>query len=99
MGIAVFADSDKSDVWVEDCSIAMSYMNLMAAEQGLGSCWCQMHRRTTLTGRDAEENVRKALDVPENYRIVGVLALGIPVQTVEPHTPDDIDYSRVHEVG
>jgi nitroreductase len=99
VGIAVFADSDKSDAWVEDCSVAMSYMNLIAAEQGLGSCWCQMHLRSTPTGKDAEENVRKALDVPDHYRIVGVLALGIPGQTVKPHTPDEIDYSRVYEIG
>ncbi|MGN0034829.1 MAG: nitroreductase family protein [Coriobacteriales bacterium] len=98
VGIAVFADSGKSDVWVEDCSVAMSYMNLMAAEQGLGSCWCQMHLRSTLTGKDAEENVRKALDVPDTYRIVGVLALGIPAQAAKPHTLDDVDYSKVHEV-
>lgn len=98
VGIAVFADADISDVWVEDCSIALSYMNLMAAGQGLGSCWCQMRRRSTLTGKDAEENVRKALGVPDRYRIVGVLALGIPAQAVKPHTLEDADYSRIHEV-
>lgn len=99
VGIAVFADSDKSDVWAEDCSVALSYMNLMAAEQGLGSCWCQIHLRSSLTGKDAEENVRKALDVPGNYRIAGILALGIPAQDVKPHTMDEIDRSKVHVIG
>lgn len=51
-----------------------------------------------LTGRDAEENVRRELDVPDHYRIVGILALGIPAPAVKPHTADDIDYSKVHEI-
>ena len=84
---------------MEDCSAAMSYMNLMAAEQGLGSCWCQMHLRPKLADKDAEENVRKALDVPDHYRIVGILALGITAQAAKPHTPEEIDDSRVHEIG
>lgn len=99
VGIVVAADSNKSDVWVEDCSIAMSFMNLMATEQGLGSCWCQMRNRSTLTGKDAENNVRRALGVPDSFRIVGVLSLGIPAQEIKPHTPDEIDSSRVHEIG
>ena len=39
--IAVFGDSERADTWVEDCSIAMSFMMLMAAEQGVGSCWAR----------------------------------------------------------
>ena len=30
--IAVFGDGEKADTWVEDCSIAMSFMMLMAEE-------------------------------------------------------------------
>ena len=45
--IAVFADSDLSDAWIEDSSIALAYMDLMAADQGVGSCWCDLLRSTT----------------------------------------------------
>ena len=96
MAIAVFGDSNKADTWIEDCSIAMSYMNLMATEQGIGSCWCQMHLRSSLSGKDAEVNVKKILSVPEKYRIVGILALGMPVKESEPHKLDDLDYSKIH---
>ena len=37
--ILVFADPEKTDVWTEDCAIAMSNMHLMAHHLGLGSCW------------------------------------------------------------
>lgn len=39
--ILVFADPEKTDVWTEDCAIAMSNMHLMAHHLGLGSCWIQ----------------------------------------------------------
>ena len=36
--IVVVADEAKCDVWIEDCSIAMANMHLMADALGLGSC-------------------------------------------------------------
>ena len=39
--IVVLGDEEKSDVWVEDCSVAMANMHLMADSLGVGSCWIQ----------------------------------------------------------
>ena len=39
--VVVIADPEKTDVWTEDCSIAMAYMHLAADSLGLGSCWIQ----------------------------------------------------------
>ena len=39
--IVVVANEDLSDVWIEDCSIVMTNMHLMADSLGLGSCWLQ----------------------------------------------------------
>ncbi len=94
--IAVCADSSKSDVWVEDCSIAMAYMGLMATSQGLGSCWVQMRRRRSSAGDDAETAVLGALGVPACFRMVGLLALGIPAQEAAPHSVNEADFSKVH---
>ncbi len=74
--IVVSADSEKADTWIEDSSIAMTYMMLAAEEQNLGCCWVQIHLRIDADGRDAEENVREILGLPETYRVVGFLALG-----------------------
>ena len=74
--IVVAADSEKADTWIEDSSIAMTYMMLAAEEQNLGCCWVQIHLRTDAQGLDAEENVREILGLPEKYRVVGFLALG-----------------------
>lgn len=96
--IAVFADEEHADTWIEDSSIALSYMNLMAAEKGIGSCWVQIHMRKGADGSDAEANCRRILSVPDNYRIVGILSLGIPAGEVKPHDPSESDLSKVHFV-
>ncbi|MGI6535789.1 MAG: nitroreductase family protein [Eggerthellaceae bacterium] len=98
VAIAVCADASKSDVWVEDCSIALAYMNLMAADQGLGSCWVQMRRRRSAAGDDAEASVLRMLHAPADFRLVGLLALGIPAQEVASHALDEADFSKVHLV-
>ena len=78
--IVVFADQDKADTWVEDSSIALTYMMLMAVDQEIGSCWVQMHMRKSADGNDAEDNVRSIMSAPDNYRTVGILSLGIPAE-------------------
>ena len=94
--VVVAGDSDKADTWIEDSSIALSYMQLMAADLGVGSCWCQIRLRGSSSGSDAEGCVRGLISAPDNYRIVGILALGMPENEPEPHSPCDADWSKVH---
>ena len=54
-----------------DCSIALSFMMLEAAELGLGTCWL---------GAFSSDGVRKVLDIPEEYEIVAVSPLGYPAK-------------------
>ena len=95
VAVVVLGDSEKADTWTEDSSIALSFMMLMAEEQGIGNCWVQIHLRSDADGNDAEQNVREILAVPEKLRIVGILSLGIPAENAEPHTIDEADMSKV----
>jgi len=52
-----------------DVAIAIDHMTLMAVELGLGTCW---------VGAFYEEEVKKILDIPENIRVVELLAIGYP---------------------
>lgn len=74
--VVVAADSEKADTWIEDSSIALTYMMLAAEEQELGCCWVQLHLRFSADGRDAQAYAREILGLPQNFRIVGFLALG-----------------------
>lgn len=76
--VIVTADTTVNDVWIEDCSIAMSNMHITAAEQGVGSCWIQIrNRRSRIKGITSEEYVRKLFDLDETYAVEAVLSLGI----------------------
>lgn len=96
--IAVFGDGEKADTWIEDCSIAMSFMMLMAEAKGVGSCWVQILFRTDASGKAAEENVREILAAPAGSRIAGILALGIPAEKAKARLLSDVDWSKVHRV-
>lgn len=93
--IVVIGDSEKSDVWVEDTSIAASYMQLEAEELGLGTVWIQIRKRFNEMN-DSEAYVKKALNIPHNYGVLCIIAVGYKNETVQPYETDDIDFSKVH---
>lgn len=93
--IVVIASEQKADTWIEDSSIALSYMSLAATDLGIGNCWCQIHLRVTGEGMCAEQAVRQLLKLADEYRIVGILPLGIPAVEMKHHTWDEADLTKV----
>lgn len=81
LGVAVCADEDASDAWVEDCSIAATILQLTAASFGLGSCWIQIRMRPHDDGSSAEEYVAAALGLPGHTRVACIVSLGYPAET------------------
>lgn len=95
--ILVMADTDKTDLWIEDSSISMAYMHLAADSLGLGSCWIQMRARDTAEGRPLENWLRKKFDIPEKFQPLAILALGQIDTHPQEHVPTDQDWKRVHQ--
>lgn len=93
--IVVIADTLIADTWIEDSSIALTYMHLMATELNLGSCWVQIHLRSK-DGQDSEELVRNILKIDSHYRIVGILALGHSDKIPKPHATEELDKTKIH---
>ena len=85
--LVVVGDTTRSDTWVEDCSIMMAYMQLAAEELGIGNCWVQIRSRQSQTllanGENLPSNafVREALEIPEAYDVLAILALGESEET------------------
>lgn len=94
--IVVLGDESRSDVWVEDCSVAMANMHLMADGLGIGSCWVQGRLREAADGRSTEDFVRSLLDFPKNLRLEAILTLGIPDQHPEPHRLESLPTEKIH---
>ena len=94
--IVVVADQKKSDIWIDDCAIAMANMHLTADSLGLGSCYMNARYRNAVDGGDTESFVKNYLRLPGNYRVTALLVLGIPAARPAAHTLDELDWSKVH---
>ncbi len=94
--IVVFADPEKTDVWVEDSSIAMSNMHLMADALGLGSCWIQGRLREDENGKSTEAYCRTLLNVPEQYVLEAILSIGVCDEHPKAHSLEKLELEKVH---
>jgi nitroreductase len=63
---------DREEYWKVDAAIAMQNLILTATELGLGTCWI---------GAFKEKEVKKALNIPKNIRVVAMTPLGYPGET------------------
>ena len=95
LAIVVCGDAGKSDVWVEDCSIAALIAHLSAADLGLGSCWVQLRRRDHDGQTTADEYVKKLLGLPDNLMVEAVIAIGYPDEDKPGHSQSSLLYDRV----
>lgn len=86
--IILVGDHELANSFEYDAGIASQSITLGAAEMGLGAC---------LIGSIRRESLRKALDLPDRYQILLVIALGKPAETVVLESLDsdaDIKYWR-----
>jgi len=87
--IAVFGDT-KSPYYIHDCCTATENLILAAHSLGLGSCWIDHGIGDNM----AEDQIRKLLKVPENYKIVSLIAIGFAAET-----PKSRAKKEVHEIA
>ncbi|BCA79991.1 nitroreductase family protein [Desulfuromonas sp. AOP6] len=99
LALVICADESKSDVWIEDCSIAATIVQLTAASLGLGSCWVQIRLRPHDEKISAEAFVRELLDIPENYRVEAIIGLGYPGEEKAGHSAESLKSERIHTNG
>ena len=72
--IVGLADQYTSPVWcINDMGIALEHIVLAATDLGLGTCWMGQSNR--------EELVKDLLDVPDNYKVVALITIGVPDET------------------
>ncbi|NOU60657.1 nitroreductase family protein [Marinifilum caeruleilacunae] len=76
VSIVITGDEEKSDVWIEDCSIAAAYMLLQAEKENLGACWVQIRERKYDEDQLAEAYIREVLQIPENQKVLAIIGLG-----------------------
>ena len=96
LAIVVLGDPMQNDCWVEDGSIAAISMQYQAEELGLGSCWVQMRGRGLSDGTTADTVIRGILDIPENFNVLCVIAVGHKADERKPQNEDKLKWENVH---
>ena len=78
--IIVAADTTKTDLWRENCAISATILQLAVVDAGLASCWVHVEGRPRLKdnpeGEQAIDYLRTFIDLPEDWAVECVIALG-----------------------
>jgi len=95
LGIVVCADLEKSDVWVEDCSIASAFLLLAAESLDLGGCWIQIRERMHNDDVPSEAYVSDLLGLPEGYKVESIIAIGYTAEKLPSHAKSELGYEKI----
>ncbi|KXB06949.1 nitroreductase [candidate division MSBL1 archaeon SCGC-AAA382K21] len=71
---------------IVDVTIALDHLSLIATEEGLGTCWI---------GAFYQDKVKKALEVPEEHKVVSMMTLGYPKKSMEKREKNRKELSEV----
>lgn len=96
LAVLVLAEEKKSNVWVEDCSIAALLIQLEAHDLGLGSCWVQVRNRMKDETVSTENFLAELLGVPEGMKMECIIAVGYKDEEKRPFDESRLLLERVH---
>lgn len=96
LAFVIIGDTSKSDIWIEDCSIASIVLQLAAEDLGLGSCWVQCRLRKLKDGGDSEIYMRNLLQIPENYGVLNIVAIGYKDTQSKPFDEEKLQWNKIH---
>ena len=80
--IVVLGDETKTDLWVDNCAISATFVQLAVTAMDLVSCWIHVNGRPGLKdepeGAKAEDYVADLLGIRDGLRPYCVVAIGYP---------------------
>ena len=82
--IVVMGDESKTDLWVDNCAISATFIQLAVTAMDLASCWVHCSGRPRFRnepeGPKAEDYVSELLGIKEGMRPYCVVAIGYPAE-------------------
>lgn len=80
--ILVMGDPSKTDLWVDNCAISATFIQLAVTAMDLVSCWIHINGRPVLKdepqGAKAEDYVTDLLGIKDGLKPYCVVAVGYP---------------------
>lgn len=81
-GIVVLGDPSKTDLWVDNCAISATFVQLAVTAMDLVSCWIHVNGRPRLKdepeGAGADDYVAELLGIKDGLRPYCIVAIGYP---------------------
>lgn len=96
LAVVVTSSPAQSEAYIEDASVAASYMQLQAASLGLGSCWVQVRGRFSADGEPSDDVVRELLGIPEDMCVLCIITFGHPDEQRRPVDTSKLLWEKVH---
>lgn len=96
LAAVVVGDTQMSDVWVEDASVAATTLLYQAESMGLGACWAQVRNRYQDDGTSSADYVRDILQLPTHIEPLAIVGVGHKQFEKKPHTDDSLLWEKVH---
>ena len=80
--IVVMGDTSKTDLWVDNCAISATFIQLAVTAMDLVSCWIQVSDRPRLKdlpeGERADDYVAELLGIKDGLHPYCIVAIGYP---------------------
>lgn len=84
--ILVLGDPSKTDLWVDNCAISATFIQLAVTAMDLASCWIHINDRPCLKdepdGARADDYVTELLGIRNGLHPYCVVAIGYPEESV-----------------
>ena len=85
--ILVLGDPSKTDLWIDNCAISATFIQLAVTAMDLVSCWIHINARPVLKdepdGAKSDDYVRNLLGLKDDLRPYCAIAIGYPEEPQE----------------
>jgi nitroreductase len=99
LAVVVLANESQTVACIEDCAIASILLQITAHSLGLGSCWIQIRGRDYSDEKSSESYVSEILNIPPEYIVLSLIALGYPLRIPEGKPFEELDFGKIHKNG
>ncbi len=95
--LVIASHQDETDrYWLEDAFIASTQVYLETTNQGLGTCCIQIAEAKRDNDEDAEEYVKKLLNIPNDLRVACIMPIGYPKIKLPEHSEAEFEQAKIH---
>lgn len=96
LAVIICGDTSRTDVWIEDCSVASIILQLTAHALGLGSCWVQIRNRQTAAEESSDEYIKRLFGIPPHFAVECIISIGYPDERPVHNIITETEFKKIH---